>query len=355
MQKERGLSTGIGDGMDGFALPHPLINRRGKVRTVGVEIEFGGVSLPDAAEAVRAAYSGELRRDHEHRFTVLTGLGEFEVTFDSSLLRDRKYGDVLDGLGLPIGDGVRDAVEGALRRIGGTFLPLEVVTPPIPVTRLHELSKLEQALRDRHAEGTKAGLLYAFALHLNPEAADPHDGPQVAATLRAFLLLYDWLFRRAEVDRLRRLLPFINPFPDAYARAVIGPDYAPDMGALIDDYVRANSTRNRPLDLLPLLAFNDPALTNRPGLAGTKVGPRPTYHYRLPNSLIDDPRWSIAQEWNRWVLVERLAGDPNLLRGLARAYLDWDNTIFGYLTDRWVSYLDAEWVPRIRGEQQAVV
>jgi len=340
--------------MDGFTLPHPLYNRRGEVRKVGVEIEFGGVSLSDAAEAVRAAYDGELRQDHEHRYTVATPLGEFEVTFDSALLSEKKYEQVLDRLGLSAADGVKEAVEGALRRIGESMLPLEVSTPPIPVTQLHEVSRLEQALRDRRAEGTRAGLLYAFALHFNPEAADPHDAIGIADTLRACLLLYDWLFRRADVDTLRRILPFINPFPDGYARHVIDPDYAPDMGTLIDDYVRANPTRNRPLDLLPILAFNDPDLMRRPALAGQKVTPRPTYHYRLPNSLIDDPRWSVAQEWSQWVLVERLAGDADLLRGLARAYLDWDNTILGYLTDRWVQYLDAEWLPRIRGEAEAV-
>lgn len=339
--------------MDGFVLPEPLRNRRGDVRRVGVEIEFGGVSLPDAAEAIRAAYGGELRQDHEHRFTVLTHLGEFEVTFDSSLLSDKKYEQVLERLGVPVTDGVKDAVEGALRRIGGTFLPLEVGTPPIPVDHLDELNKLEQALRDRHAEGTRSGLLYAFALHLNPEAHDPHDGAEVAAHLRAFLLLYEWLFRRADVDTLRRILPFINPFPEAYTRQVIDPDYAPDMPTLTTDYLRANPTRNRPLDLLPLLAFNDRDLMARPEMAGQKVSPRPTYHYRLPNSLIDDPKWSIAQEWNRWVLVERLATDRELLRGLARAYLDWDNTLLGYLTDRWVHYLADEWVPRIRGEAVA--
>ena len=334
--------------MDDYATPCPLHTRRGEVRRVGVEIEFGGVSLPDAAEAVRAAYGGTARQDHEHRFTVATPLGDFDVTFDSSLLSDKKYEQVLDRIGLPAGGPVQGAVEGTLRRIGGAFLPLEVGTPPIPVTRLGELNKLEQALRDRRAEGTRAGLLYAFALHLNPEAPDPTDGAQVAAALRAFLLLYPWLFRHAEVDRLRRLLPFINPFPEDFARLVIDPDYAPDMAALADDYLAANPTRNRPLDLLPLLAFNDPGLRGRPELAGQKVSPRPTFHYRLPNSLIDEPDWSIAKEWNQWVLVERLAGDPDLLRGLARAYLDRDRTLLGYLTDRWVRHLDEEWVPRIR-------
>jgi hypothetical protein len=339
--------------MDGFTLPHPVYNRRGEVRRVGVEIEFGGVSLPDAADAVRAAYDGELHQDHDHRFTVTTALGEFEVTFDSALLSDKKYEQVLDRVGLS-GEGLKVAVEGALRRISGSILPLEVSTPPIPVTQLNEVSKLERALRDRHAEGTRAGLFYAFALHFNPEAHDPHDPAKVVATLRAFLLLYDWLFRRADVDTLRWLLPFINSFPDEYARQVVDSDYAPDMPTLICDYVRANPTRNRPLDLLPILAFNDRELMSRPELAGQKVTPRPTYHYRLPNSLIDDPRWSIAQEWKQWVLIERLAADPDLLRGLSRAYLDWDRTLLGYLTDRWVHYLEAEWVPRLLSEAQAV-
>lgn len=335
--------------MDVFVPPEPVVNRRGKVRKVGVEIEFGGVSLPEAAEAIRAAYDGTLRQDHEHRFTVSTHLGDFEVTFDSSLLSDKKFEHVLERLGLAT-QGVKEVVEGALRRLTGRLLPLEVATPPVPVDRLDELNTLEAALRARHAEGTKSGLLYAFALHFNPEARDPSDGADVAATLRAFLLLYEWLFRRAEVDRLRRLMPFINPFPEAYARRVIDPDYAPDMRTLIDDYVRANPTRNRPLDLLPLLAFNDRHVMDRSELNGQKVSARPTYHYRLPNSLIDDPHWSIAREWNQWVLIERLAADRELLRGLARSYLDWDNTLLGYLTDRWVHHVEDEWLPRIRGE-----
>lgn len=340
--------------MDEYVLPHPPYTRGGGVRKVGVELEFSGLSLPDAAEAVRAAYGGALRQDHEYRYTVATPLGEFEVTFDSSLLSDRRYEQLIDGLGLPAGGSVKEAVEGALRRLGRSIFPLEIGTPPIPAGQLNELNKLERALRDRHAEGTKAGLLYAFALHFNPEVPDPGDPAGVAATLRAFLLLYRWLFREAEVDRLRRLLPFIDPFPEAYARLVIDPGYAPDMARLIDDYAHHNPTRNRPLDLLPLLAWNDRDLMSRPALAGQKVSPRPTYHYRLPNSSIDDPNWSIAQEWGRWVLVERLAADADRLARLARAYLDWDNSLVGYLTDRWVQYLDDEWVPVLRREPEAL-
>jgi hypothetical protein len=331
-----------------YVLPHPLRNRRGEVRKVGVELEFGGMSLPEAAEAVRAAFDGTLRQEHEHRYAVTTALGEFDVAFDSSLLSDKKYAALVERLGL--GEGVKGAVEGVLRKIGDAILPLEVGTPPIPATELRVLDRLERALREHHAEGTRSGVFYAFALHFNPEAVDPADAAGVTRALRAFLLLYHWLFRKGDIDLLRRALPFIDPFPERYARLVIDPGYAPDWPGFTADYLEHNPTRNRPLDLLPLLAHNDPALTARPEVEGQKVHPRPTYHYRLPNSLIDVPDWSIATEWGRWVLVERLADNPELMGQLSRAYLDWDNTLLGYLEDRWFHFIDEQWVPRLRGE-----
>jgi hypothetical protein len=126
-------------------------------------------------------------------------------------------------------------------------------------------------------------------------------------------------------------------------RRVIDPDYAPDVARLAGDYLAHNPTRNRPLDLLPVLAFTDPGLLARHGLGGQKARPRPCLNYRLPNSLIDDPHWSIAAEWNRWVLVERLAGD----------YRGWDNTVMGYLADRRFHHVDEDWVPALRGAAPA--
>ena len=342
--------------MTDFALPHPPRTRRGDYRRVGVELEFSGMSLPEAAEAVREAFGGELRQDHEYRYTLATpDLGEFEITFDSSLLSDKRYNQVLDHLGVPVPDGVRGLVESVLKTVGDAILPLEVGTPPIPVDRLSEVSKLEAALRRHRAEGTRAGLLYAFALHFNVEAADANDPACLLNTLRAFLLLYRWLFRHAHVDTTRRLMPFIDPFGEDYARLVIDPNYAPDLARLIADYVQHNPTRNRPLDMLPIFAFNDPELTQRPPILGQKVSARPTFHYRLPNSAIDEADWSIAREWSAWLLIERLATDGEALAQLSRAYLEWDNTVLGYLSDRWVHYLDEEWVPRLRGEPLAVI
>ena len=110
-----------------FTLPQPLRTRRGEVRKVGVELEFTGVTLSDA---VREAFGGELRQDHEHRYTVaVPSLGEFEVTFDSSLLSDKRYEQVLDKLGLSLGVGVKHALESVLRTVGEAVLPLEISTP----------------------------------------------------------------------------------------------------------------------------------------------------------------------------------------------------------------------------------
>ena len=93
------------------------------------------------------------------------------------------------------------------------------------------------------------------------------------------------------------------------------------MAKLIDDYIAFNPTRNRDLDLLPLLAFIDEAEVRRQ-LPDEKINPRPTFHYRLPDMQLGDPDWGLASEWNRWVLVERLAEDGERLAALCRDYLD---------------------------------
>jgi len=329
-----------------FVSPRPLLNSRGKVRCVGVELEFGGLTLPMAVDAVRAAFGGDVRQEHENRYTVMTDLGEFEVTYDTPLLSDQNVAPDQSTLG----KGVKEAANWVLRQLGGTVLPLEISAPPIPADRLGVLDRLEQELRARHAEGTRAGLFNAFALHFNPEAVDPTDPACAVRTIRAFLLLFKWLRRAEHIDRMRRLMPFINPFPEEYARLVIDPNYAPNMARFTDDYVAHNPTRNRPLDLLPLLAFNDSGLLDRPELAGQKVKPRPTFHYRLPNSSIDEPEWSIADEWRRWVLVERLADDPALATRFAPEYLNWEGSVLGYLGDSWEDHIEKNWITLLSSE-----
>ncbi|MEM6354465.1 MAG: amidoligase family protein, partial [Pseudomonadota bacterium] len=82
----------------------------------------------------------------------------------------------------------------------------------------------------------------------------------------------------------------------------------------------ANPTRNRPLDLLPILADLD-ADRVRAALPSEKIKPRPAYHYRLPDCRIDDAAWSPRDEWLRWLAVERLAANSALLERAMRERL----------------------------------
>jgi hypothetical protein len=87
------------------------------------------------------------------------------------------------------------------------------------------------------------------------------------------------------------------------------------------DYLERNPTRNRPLDWLPLFAHLNKDLVFEYPVEKDLIKPRPTLHYRLPSSLIDDPSWSIATEWNKWVIIDDLAANlvisPELLSSLS--------------------------------------
>jgi hypothetical protein len=125
---------------------------------------------------------------------------------------------------------------------------------------------------------------------------------------------------RTAVDFTRRISPYINPFPAAYARLVLAPDYPADAGRLIDDYIAHNPTRNRPLDMLPVLAHLDERRVMERVEDPHLVKGRPAFHYRLPNCMVNEPGWTLAREWNAWVDVERLAADPDRIARMARDY-----------------------------------
>jgi len=199
------------------------------------------------------------------------------------------------------------------------WIPTEIVAPPIPWHELAVLDGLVDRLRTEGARGTSASPVYGFAVQLNPEVAAT-DADHLRRHLQAYLLASDWLRRQVDVDLLRLLLPFVERFPLPYAAHVLAPDYRPDLGGLIDDYLAFNPTRNRELDLLPLFLWLDPdRVTAR--VSDVRVKARPTFHYRLPNAALEDRTWSIVLEWNRWVRVERLAHDPDRLARMARDWL----------------------------------
>ena len=73
--------------------------------------------------------------------------------------------------------------------------------------------------------------------------------------------------------------------------------------------------------MTPVLAFIERGRVSRRVHEAHLVKPRPAFHYRLPNCMVDEPHWTVAREWNSWVAVERLAADAEKLAAMSRDYL----------------------------------
>ncbi len=279
----------------------------GKLRRVGVEIEFDGLKVGEAAPLVKRRFGGHIESESDYRATVIgTDLGDFVVELDMQHAHAEGDGEV------------ERALADAAGMVGELFVPVEIVAPPIPYTDLDQLDALVSDIRAYGAAGTSSGLFAAYGCHLNPEVAAT-DARYITAHLKAYLILSAWLRREIGIDLARQVTPFIDSFPTGYARRVVDPSYWPDLAQLIDDYLEANPTRNRELDMLPLFVQLDEGRVRRV-VEDPRVKARPTFHYRLPNSLVDEPHWRITLEWQRWLRVERLATDSDRLEAASQAF-----------------------------------
>ncbi|WP_157957822.1 amidoligase family protein [Aliidiomarina celeris] len=284
-------------------------NEPSRLRKVGVEIEFGGLSLHTAQRVLKAWLEGihaSIRVKQKGRYEYgFSGdpAGDWVIELDFALLKQ---------MGRTNNDNrLLEAAEKSLAWLSEGVVPIEVVSPPLPLSALPPLEVLIQQLREAGAEGSSKKLTYAFGLQLNPEL------PALTASfitryLKSFLCLYEWLLSRINPDISRRMSTYIEPFPDNYQALVLSSDYAPNMTELIDDYLAHNPTRNRPLDLLPLFMHVDEKRL-RAVVSDPLVKPRPTFHYRMPSCEIDQPDWGFHSVWNDWVLLELLAEHPELL------------------------------------------
>ena len=323
-----------------FELPPRLNTQDGRPRRVGFELEFGGVGLRETAEILRDIFGGEIETKGEFVLELGTDLGKFQIEADALFLKEGRYARYFEALGLnpdPKSSLLARGVTDAVASLAGTLVPFEVVTPPIDITKLEVVEEIRRRLHERSARGTNSNPLLAFGMQFNPELPDL-GVETILSQLRAFLLLFDWIYEAAEIPIARQLSPYITDFPAAYVTKVLDANYAPDLGTFITDYLDHNPTRNRPLDLLPLLSHLDHDKVFGYPIERDLVKSRPTFHYRLPNSEVDDPAWTIARDWNNWVAVERLAEDPQRSREMAvdRA------RIYGEMFPR------AKWVKRTR-------
>lgn len=305
-----------------FLMPPRLYSESGELRKVGFEIEFGGLSLDSAAQIILDLYGGTLYKRHQFSYQIIgTQWGDFALEADSRFLSQKKYDVYLEKMGIADFSSITESLEKILEKLAGTLFPFEIVMPPLPINELWAAEKIRGELYKHSALGTDSSVFAAFGMQFNPELPD-FKVETITSYLRSFFLLYDWLFEEADVVLARKLAPYIHPFPQDYMDLVINTDYKPDFHQFMTDYLRANPTRNRPLDLLPLFAFMDKDLLFQFPVEKDLVKARPTFHYRLPNSKIDDPNWSFAQEWNHWVRVEELANDPELTEKMSEDYMN---------------------------------
>ena len=288
-------------------LPHPRA-ADGTFRKIGVEIEFIGLDAIAAAEVARRVLGGVLVSESPHRHKLHeSSVGDIVIELDIWIA----HGAAEDS---PLEAKARELVGSA----AGMVTPVEIIGPPVTVDALAGIDRLIPALREAGAQGTEAGLLFGFGTHFNVEVTG-NGVADILPTLRAFALIEDWVREIRKPDFSRRVLPFIDPYPTSYRDLLAQEDYAPDMATLIDDYLTHNPTRNRSLDMLPLFTHLDDARVRAALGEKTKSG-RPTYHYRLPDSRVGDPAWSLAGEWAAWVSIERVATDPVLVEALAAAW-----------------------------------
>ena len=285
-----------------WALPKPA-RPDGRQRRTGVEIEFSGLTEAEAANLVARLWGGRIAGQGPHEVIVEdSAIGRVKIELDTALK---------DKAGSVLADRLLD--------LSREVVPVEIVTAPLAPGDLPRIGRLLQALAAAGAQGSEDGLLLAFGIHLNPEVAS-ETAADILPVVRAFGLVEDWLRAADPPDLARRVLPFIDPWPRDFTDrlAEAGADWG--LAELRDSYLELVPSRNHGLDLLPLLEHLFPEEVRATLPEGRARGGRPTWHYRLPETGLGAADWSFAYEWNRWVLVERIAADAALLDDLSRAF-----------------------------------
>jgi len=313
-----------------FYTPPLKTNSEKKPRRVGFELEFTDADIKTCSELIADLFGGKVRYENALEAEVIeTPMGKFKVELDAQILKKLAARLEQEKLAQDVGivdmERLQTEVSSWIGQAAGQVVPYEIVTPPLTFDQLPKLETLRQKLQERNAKGSKAGFFNAFGMHINPEAAS-EEVDYIRDILCAFLVLYPWLKKVMKIDLSRRMLTYIDPFPEAYVRLLLAENYSPSLEDFILDYLKHSPTRNRALDLLPLFDHLKPDLLDGLEEGQRKlVKGRPAFHYRLPNCEIDDPDWRISRDWNYWVEVEKLAYNSEKLRSMCVEYLEFQN------------------------------
>ena len=193
------------------------------------------------------------------------------------------------------------------------------------------------ALREAGAVGTEESLIAAYGVHINTEIPAT-DSATLQRYLRAWALLQWWLVDAHEVDPTRRLSPYIHLYPEDYLHQILSREN-PDMAQIFDDYLEFNATRNRALDLLPILKHIDADRIER-DIDDPRIKARPAFHYRLPNCHIEHEHWSLSAPWRKWLVVERLSEQADGMDELALDFERARRPLLQVNRKEWVKYID---------------
>ena len=309
--------------MSNYRLPQQLDTNEGQPRRVGVEIEMSAIELTMIVCQCQICFGGQIEEISPYEFKIRdSAIGNLRVELDYEYLKNVAR-EKFEG---PDDDSQYSSFEHfvseSLATLSRNVVPCEVVGPPIEFSQLERFDELVERLNRHGAQGTRHSTLAAFGVHLNPELPDLETAT-IVNYLKAFLCLQDWLIEQEKVNITRKITPYIDRFPARYLRKLLDPQYAPDLRQLMDDYFADNPTRNRILDMIPLFAWLDREHVESK-TDDNKLNRRPTLHYRLPNSEIDDPEWGLWSCWNRWLVVESLANDSERLADVCEAFQQHD-------------------------------
>lgn len=314
-------------------MPETTHKADGESRHVGIEIELQGVPVDKLVDLVQKALGGTVNRVSRSEYEVeVPQQGTWRVEVDYALLKEMAKEEASGEESEEV-SAHSLAIE-ALDTVSALLVPCEIVSPPLEMETIGEpMDAIVNAVREAGGNGTRASLMYAFGVHFNVEPTDMRAST-ILSYMQAFVCLFDWIVWKGEIDMARRVTPYIRPFPREYQALILDPDYQPDFTTLIADYLAHNATRNRALDMLPLFSMIDEETINTV-VDDDRVNARPAFHYRLANSCVDEAGWSVADPWNRWLKIEKLAADEKALKTLCAEMLSDSDRMLHPLDNQW--------------------
>ncbi len=332
--------------MGDFVKPKLTKNYDGKLRHIGFEIEFSNIDIEKTLRIFKEDFGFKVDKVNNYYYKLDSKYGEFVLELDFELLTKQKLqkgaNDLFKNTGIRLDSEGIESVEEMIGDLSKDIVPYEISTPPIPLDQVSIVETIIEKLKQNNAKGTKHKFYYAFGIHLNVEVVSL-DVDSLLSYMRSYVILQEFINKDAKVDLARMITPFIDDFKDEYIKHILNKDYNPTMDQFIDDYLKFNPTRNRSLDMLPLLCFIDENRV-RNALPKEKIKPRPAFHYRLSNSMIGENNWSVWDEWDRWLIVEELANDKDSLDKLSDEYykyldefvhlINWEERISTWLKNR---------------------